>query len=366
LAEAGATVIFENGLPVDVPGLANLERRRFEFRQLTNRVHRGSGPQFADPTRSVTLGRGRIFIGALEASVAQAGVAREPLFDHAGLMGVRRAFDGGKHYFIANRGEQTIDAWIPLAARAKSVVQMDPLSGRVGLARHRSADLQIGSNVNPSAEPNRSSALPSEVYLRLAPGESVILRALTSEPVSAPTWSYAQTSGPSRELTGAWQVKFLKGGPVLPKDYATLQADSWTANGDPETQAFSGTAIYSLTFDAPAGAGKSFQLDLGKVVQSARVRLNGKDLGTLITPPFRVTVDNLKPAGNQLEVEVTSTSANRIRDLDRRGVKWQLFHDINFVNQDYRPFNAANWPVAEAGLIGPVTLTAAKVAEPPK
>lgn len=87
--------------------------------------------------------------------------------------------------------------------------------------------------------------------------------------------------------------------------------------------------------------------------------MNGKDLGTLIIPPFRVTVDDLKPVGNQLEVEVTSTSANRIRDLDRRGVKWQNFHDINFVNQDYRPFNAANWPVAESGLIGPVTLTAA-------
>jgi hypothetical protein len=71
-----------------------------------------------------------------------------------------------------------------------------------------------------------------------------------------------------------------------------------------------------------------------------------------------VTVDNLKPAGNQLEVEVTGVSANRIRDLDRRGVPWKNFHDINFVNIDYQPFNAADWPLTDSGLLGPVTLTA--------
>ena len=31
-----------------------------------------------------------------------------------------------------------------------------------------------------------------------------------------------------------------------------------------------------------------------------------------------------------------------------------IFH---FVNQDYKPFNAANWPLTDSGLIGPVTLT---------
>jgi len=95
------------------------------------------------------------------------------------------------------------------------------------------------------------------------------------------------------------------------------------------------------------------------VRQSARVRVNGKDYGTLITPPFRVVVDNLKPAGNMLEVEVTGVAANRIRDLDRRGVKWKTFRDINFVDINYKPFDAANWPLTDCGLLGPVTLTAA-------
>jgi hypothetical protein len=77
-----------------------------------------------------------------------------------------------------------------------------------------------------------------------------------------------------------------------------------------------------------------------------------------------VVVDHLKPTGNQLEVEVTSVSANRIRDLDRRGVKWKNFRDINFVNLDYKPFTAANWPLADCGLLGPVTLTPLTAGKP--
>jgi hypothetical protein len=62
-------------------------------------------------------------------------------------------------------------------------------------------------------------------------------------------------------------------------------------------------------------------INLGGVRQRARVRLNGKYLSTLSLPPFRIVVDNLQPKDNRLEVEMTSVSANRIRDLDRRGTE---------------------------------------------
>ena len=101
----------------------------------------------------------------------------------------------------------------------------------------------------------------------------------------------------------------------------------------------------------------AYALNLGDVRQSARVRVNGQDYGTLIIPPFRVLVDHLKPTGNRLEVEVTSVTANRIRDLDRRGVQWKTFNDINIVDINYKPFDASNWPLTDCGLLGPVTLT---------
>jgi hypothetical protein len=111
-----------------------------------------------------------------------------------------------------------------------------------------------------------------------------------------------------------------------------------------------------VRFDAPATA-PDYVLDLGRVAESARVRLNGKELGTLIAHPFRIHTGPLKPRDNLLEIDVTNVSANRVRDLDRRGVQWKIFHDINFVGIDYKPFDASRWPVRMSGLVGPVTLT---------
>jgi hypothetical protein len=169
-------------------------------------------------------------------------------------------------------------------------------------------------------------------------------------------------------------VKFIAGGPVIPSPFSTTNLASWTELGDTNAESFAGSALYTITFDAPglesrlqavSGNGgtlkrehQTYFLDLGDVRQSARIRLNGRDYGTLIMPPFRVVVDNLKSKGNMLEIEVTSVSANRIRDLDRRGVPWKKFHDINFVNLNYRPFDASDWPLTDSGLLGPVTLAA--------
>src|SRR4029077_7621414 len=113
---------------------------------------------------------------------------------------------------------------------------------------------------------------------------------------------------------------------------------SWTTRDDGEAQRFAGTALYTTGFDAPV-QGQRFVLDLGTVCQSARVRFNGHDFGTVFVAPFRVLVDGVKATGNVLEVEVTNVSANRIRDLDRRKVIWKTFHDINVVNIDYKPFD---------------------------
>ena len=204
----------------------------------------------------------------------------------------------------------------------------------------------------------------------------MILRTFANKKVEGPAWNYWQTNGQPVEITGDWKVKFILGGPTLPADFQTAKLASWTTFPDTNTQAFAGTAKYETTFDAPPERGSAtrsnsatsdalrltkprsnYSLDLGDVRQSARVRVNGKDYGTLITPPFRVVVDNLKPTGNTLEVEVTSVAANRIRDLDRRGVPWKTFRDINIVNLNYKPFDASDWPLTDCGLLGPVTLT---------
>jgi hypothetical protein len=199
----------------------------------------------------------------------------------------------------------------------------------------------------------------TKLRLQLPPGSSIILRTFEKQQVEGPKWTYTEPGGEPTTIGGQWTVKFIQGGPELPAPFETTKLQSWTDQSDDRAKAFAGTALYATTFDAPAGATRAL-LDLGKICESARVRLNGKELGALIMPPYRIVLDDLKPTANTLEVEVTNLSANRLRDLDRRGVKWKIFSDINIVSIDYKPLDASQWPLRPSGLLGPVTITPAK------
>jgi hypothetical protein len=347
LVKGGAKVIM-NTLPQDVSGLGDLEEQRTEFKTLLAKI--GVPLSTEHFVGELHYGKGVIF--RYTDSPADAGVAPE-IMTRDGISFVRRSFDGGWNYFIVNRSDKPFYmGWIQLSVAAKSVVILDPMTGETGLARIQQTD-----------DKNTS------VFYPLEPGESVIFRAFADKKIEGDAWNYirgigggivagtAQGVSISTEITGRWNVSFLQGGPALPAPFQTDSLGSWTTGSDTNAQAFAGTAKYQITFPSPVPSWKYIDLDLGDVRQSARVRVNGKDYGTLITPPFRVVVDNLKPTGNTLEVEVTSVAANRIRDLDRRGVNWKIFKDINIVNENYKPFDASDWPLTDCGLLGPVTLT---------
>jgi hypothetical protein len=338
MARGGATVIFHDHLPADVPGLGNLENRRVALKALTAELKFNDG--------SATIGTGKVIVGDLEAALAKAGAAREAVADQAGVMFIRRTWAGGHHYFITNSGEKALDDWVPLARITPVVALMDPMTGRAGIA---ATGVVEGKNT---------------VRLQLQPGESVIVRTFAKEVADAPKWTYENPALGPAKIQGTWKVKFVEGGPELPAAYETAELGSWTEQADERAKAFAGSAVYTLTFNPPTRAQFSspggWIIDLGKVCHSARVRVNGKEVGTAIMAPYRVMVDKLKDADNVLEVEVTNQSANRIRDLDRRGVKWKNFEDINVVNIDYKPFDASKWEVRESGLLGPVTLTPLK------
>ena len=94
------------------------------------------------------------------------------------------------------------------------------------------------------------------------------------------------------------------------------------------------------------------------VRESATVKLNGKTLGTAWSLPYKVQITEgvLLKENNKLEIEVTNVSANRIRYLDKKGVIWRKFYDINFVDITYNPFNAAAWKPIASGLLSEVKL----------
>jgi hypothetical protein len=87
------------------------------------------------------------------------------------------------------------------------------------------------------------------------------------------------------------------------------------------------------------------------------VVINGNDAGFIWSLPFELKVGQyLKEGNNTIRIEVCNLMANRIRDMDRKGEVWRNYHEINFVNINYKNFDASNWKVQPSGIDGAVKL----------
>ena len=324
LVSDGCPVLFLDLLPTDVPGLANLDERRKQFDALLRETRFTVGSDLSE---------------LLAGTAARAEIFLDSHGGRAPLSYIRRRLDNATVYFLKNTGEAPIDDWISFATPAQSATLMDPMTGDAGVA------------VVKTDMHNRT-----QVRLQLQAGESIFVRLNDAAQEAAVRWPYSRPLGDGVKLPGPWSVEFVEGGPTLPPSIQILNLESWTDFEGVASEAFAGTAAYSATFDAPTEPADEWHLDLGRVCESARVFLNGEDVGATICAPHRVRLPQLKSHGNTLRIEVTNLAANRIRHMDRVGETWRIFHEINFVNIDYAPFDASDWLVRESGLIGPVRL----------
>lgn len=343
LAKKGATIIVHNSMPTDVPGWGNLDERRNDFQKLLAQINFVKVDVL--DIQSAKVESGKFLLGNdLNQLLSYIGIDREPMVDR-GLRFVRRKHEKNRFYYIVNWGTDAVDGWIPIKTDSESIAIYDPMFGQSGLAAIRKS--QNGIN---------------EVYLQLAPGESCILNTFETV-IKGPSFRYLKTVGEPQQITGTWSVNFIEGGPELTSTIKIQELGSWTNYDIEDVNIFSGTARYTISFNKPQGKSNGWLLDLGCVCESALVRLNGKNLGTLIAPPYRLPIPaDLMKDKNILEVEVSNLMANRIADLDRRGVNWKKFYNINFparrrenIGSDGL-FNASNWSPRESGLLGPVTL----------
>jgi hypothetical protein len=344
LARGGATIVFE-GLPSDVPGYGNLAQRRKEFQSVLGGWTFSAGP-VAGVERAAS-GSGRVLRGNVLAALGATGTVREAFADTP-IDFIRRKTAAGHDYFLANLQGTAFAGWVPLGVPVAGATISDPLIGRSG-----------------GAALERVDATRARIYLQLKPGESLLVSTSTRDGVSGPQWTWLEPAGSPVPIAGTWNIEFIKGGPELPPAITTKMLASWTTLGGEAAQRFAGTARYRIEFDAPAQEAEAWMLGLGDVRESARVRLNGRDVTTAWSLPFEIRLDDtLRPGRNLLEIEVTNVAANRIRDMDRRGVEWKIMREINFVNIRYEPFDASSWPLELSGLLGPIELVPMRRVQP--
>jgi len=344
LAKSGATIIFEDHLPVDVPGMADLKNRQ----QTYGKIHSIDFKPVLNLSVFST-GNGKFLLGKdMEDMLDMADAYPEELAG-SGLWFNRVKRATGTCYFMANWSGRKIDQWITVRYSGKQAVWFNPMRRTKGKAQMQPLDEN-----------------KAKVYLQLEPGESLILQCYPY-PVELDDYPCWQVPEKKTALNGEWTVSFITGGPGLPASYKTSELASWTEQSD-ELKKFSGTASYHLSFDKPAEEAPAFLLDLGKVSVSATVYLNGDRLGTVVGPVYQLTIDSsLLNDTNELEVRASNLMANRIIDMDKKGVNYKKFYNVNFAAHERENmgkdgvFTAANWEPLESGLIGPVSLTPLKL-----
>ncbi len=331
LAAEGADVLFE-ALPQDVPGLKDFENRRLTLQKLNDSLQFKS---YADYLKAAH-GKGHVYLTTdMNKAAGLLGLKPETIVER-GVSFIRRKDDRGGYYFFSNVHDKTVDGWIQMGRDFKSALIMDPLTAETGVARIK----RQGGN--------------TLLYLQLAPGESLIVKTDTRRNFRGAKWQYITLQPDQRiAIDAKWDVEFIQGGPILPAPMKMELLKSWTTHTDENAQSFAGTAKYSTTFEMPSEKADDWILDLGLIRDSARVTVNGKPVGTVWSLPFQIRIGQyLRPGENTLEIEVTNLSANRIRDLDKRKVNWKKFREINFVNHNYKKYDASNWPLRESGLLG--------------
>lgn len=339
LAANGATILFIDQYPDDVPGLKDWEVRKNKLKKLVNKFpHVDFGKTQVDKPGKGNIITGKNYNELFEA----AGIQGESFITQFNGQCIRRKNESGYHYFFTMLTNNPIDGWVQLAVKATSALFFDPLNGTSGKAMMRDNNGK------------------TEVYMQLQPGQSLLLKTFTNEDVNVPTWIYYQPSDEEITLKNGWKLSFIESEPAIEGTFDTDTLGSWTNLTNENARKNVGTARYSITFNIDNLSADEYWLCLGDVRESARVRVNGMQVDTLFAVPFKTTVGKyLKEGENTLEIEITNLPANRIADYDRRGIVWRIFHDINIVDVNYQRTLYDKWDVVPSGLLGPVVIEGA-------
>ena len=270
-----------------------------------------------------------------------------------GLKMIRRKVAGTRGYFIANLTPNDVDSFVKLAVDAKNPIWYNPLDAKWYSAECNDKGLRIA----------------------LRSGESMILIA-DSATCKGVTETQKQLcrekAGSSIDINSGWKLSFIEESPKVSGTFDIDKLQTWETLDNDSAKVTMGTGVYETTFcigNAPKATKKgkkpavkklqgTWAIDLGDVRESARVYINNEYVGCAWSVPYVLKVDGslLNEGENSVRIEVTNLPANRIADLDRRGVEWRKFEEINVVDIKYKKTKYDGWAPMPSGLNSTVRL----------
>ncbi len=405
LVEAGATVV--GAPPVASPSLADYGAGDAEIRRITKEMWGECDGVNRVENR---FGRGRVVWGK-PVETLLAGPDFTALGGHAHY--IHRTVEGREVYFVASADSDAKTLlctfrvagmrpalWWPDSGRMERIgvyerqagvtrvpIRLDPYGSVFVVFEKDEGDDPVVSVTRNHVELSGLGATSVTDMDRALNGvrvgdsklEATVAGAYEALTASGKRWRAVVDELPAAvEIAGPWTLSFPAGWGAPPQ--VTLdRLISWPEHADNGVRYFSGTATYRRAISIPAGmlgAGRALYLDLGRVAVIAEVKLNGKDLGILWKPPFRVEITDAAQAGdNTLEVRVTNLWPNRLigdeqlpADMEWAGprlVKWPewLLAGRPSPTGRFTAITRRHWnkddPLMESGLLGPVRLAPA-------
>ena len=365
LVAAGATVIGPK--PKRTPGLTDYPQSDQQLKAIADKMW---GADAAAPVLQKTYGNGHVISGVTIREVltkmrVPVDFAYTSQSENALVDFIHRRIGETEIYFVTNRHATALQAECTFRVDGKQPELWDPVTGtQRALPQFESKDGRT------------SVPLEFEPYGGLFVVFRTTLECGSSPPLSAQGEAKQSISGtpanfpalqPIQELTGPWTVQFDPKW-FYPIDNLTGDAakgllvfdklDDWTKRPEHQVRNFSGTAVYRKTFTLAdpskiQNSKSKIILDLGAVKETARVKLNGKDLGVLWCSPWRVDISGaLKPGENSLEISVVNLWPNRLTGdnglhAEQRRTRTEMFMG----GPDYS---------FSSGLLGPVTIQTAQ------
>ncbi len=267
----------------------------------------------------------------------------------AGMDWIHRRTDGADIYFIANPTSREVALQAALRARNAAPELFDPLTGET----------------RPLPEYTRRGGR-TLLPLRLGAYQALFVIFRGKAPRPAQRTANFPVRRPVAEVRGPWSVRFDPAwvSPALGPAGAAAKGEvefsaltDWTKRPEEGLRHYSGIATYRAAFVMPSSPARGKErrrfLSLGVVRDVARVRLNGKDLGTAWCEPWQVELTSaLRPGGNRLEIDVANLWANRVI-ADASRPEAERLTKGNFLLP-------AGTPLYPSGLMGPVRILASE------
>ncbi|MBQ2208987.1 MAG: glycosyl hydrolase family 2 [Prevotella sp.] len=253
----------------------------------------------------------------------------EPMRRDMRLRAIRRKNgDGAYHYFIANLTPNDMTEDVTLAVPFQGAIWYDPMT----------------------ALTTPALVTDGKVRISLRSGQSRILQTTPHSSLST-HHSTLSTHHSSLPITGPWTLSFIEEAPKVNGTFQLDKLQTWENLSDSAAVTM-GTGVYETTFRlTKEQALQPWTIDLGDVRESARVYINGQYIGCAWAVPFVLDcAGSLHKGKNTLRIEVTNLPANRIADMDRRGVKWRKFNEINVVDINYKKTTYDGWAPVKSGL----------------